>query len=168
MVGNMARVTSGKHKRTYSDELADQKQRRKQMVDKLHEREKVTGRELKIVPASNRDARLPLEVLFDDKKGVSVDRLAVWVLQTMGSLTETEVEDWLRNKRNALTVNEILALELLQKTLSGDREAQKLFWNVQQTLLRSKGVSQQITNITINRDAKVKTIIDSIAEDLFD
>lgn len=150
-----------------SDAIATRKREEAEFVEKVKEREEITGRKLEVVADENRDVKLPLKVLYEQEK-LDVGRMPIWYLQALGSMTIKEYNEFVKSNSDKLNINEIAASDLLQGVISHDAVAVARFWDLQKTLLKSKNVIQQVNQINIGRDAAVKNIIDDIADGLFE
>lgn len=143
------------------------KEKEREFVDKVEERERVTGRELQVVADKDRDVKLPLKVLYEQDK-IDVGKMPIWYLQALGSMTIKEYNDFVKSNQAELNINEIAASDLLQGVIQKDAVAVARFWDLQKTLLKSKNVIQQVNQINIGRDSAVKNIIDDISASLFE
>ena len=150
-----------------SNAIAENKEKEREFVEKIEERERATGRELEVVADVNRDVKLPLKVLYEQDK-IDIGKMPIWYLQALGSMTIKEYNDFVKSNQAELNINEIAASDLLQGVIQKDAVAVARFWDLQKTLLKSKNVIQQVNQINIGRDAAVKNIIDDIADGLFE
>ena len=150
-----------------STAASDNKVLEGEFINKVHERETATGRELQVVADKDREIKLPLKVLYEQDK-IDVGKLPIWYLQALGSMTIREYNDFVKSNSDKLNINEIAASDLLSGVLAKDATATARFWDLQKTLLKSKNVIQQINNINIGRDDAVKNIIDDISDRLFE
>ena len=150
-----------------SNAIAENKEKEREFVEKIEERERATGRELEVVADVNRDVKLPLKVLYEQDK-IDIGKMPIWYLQALGSMTIKEYNEFVKSHQSELNINEIAASDLLQGVIQHDAVAVARFWDLQKTLLKSKNVIQQVNQINIGRDAAVKNIIDDIADGLFE
>ena len=150
-----------------SNAIAENKEKEREFVEKIEERERATGRELEVVADVNRDVKLPLKVLYEQDK-IDIGKMPIWYLQALGSMTIKEYNEFVKSNQAELNINEIAASDLLQGVIQKDAVAVARFWDLQKTLLKSKNVIQQVNQINIGRDAAVKNIIDDIADGLFE
>ena len=117
-----------------------------EFLDKVHERERATGRELEVVADAERDMKLPLKVLYEQDK-IDVGKLPIWYLQALGSMTIREYNEFVKSNSDKLNINEIAASDLLSGVIAKDAVAVARFWDLQKTLLKSKNVIQQINQM---------------------
>lgn len=150
-----------------SNALNERNEQEREFMDKVEEREEVTGRSLEVVADVDRQVKLPLKVLYEQEK-IDVGKMPIWYLQALGSMTIREYNDFVKSNSDKLNINEIAASDLLQGVIQHDAVAVARFWDLQKTLLKSKNVIQQVNQINIGRDAAVKNIMDDISDRLFE
>ena len=150
-----------------SNAISENKEHESEFIDKVHERELATGRELEVVADAERDIKLPLKVLYEQDK-IDIGKLPIWYLQALGSMTIREYNDFVKSHQAELNINEIAASDLLQGVLAKDATATARFWDLQKTLLKSKNVIQQINQINIGRDDAIRNLMDDISDRLFE
>ena len=105
---------------------------------------------------------LPLRIAYEDQK-VSLGRLPIWYLNALGSMNENELDDFIRTYNAELSMNEVIAINLLRDAKKGKKEAMNMFWNIQMKLLNKTNVVNQV-NVTVQKpDAVVSSLLDEIA-----
>ena len=68
--------------------------------------------------------------------------------------------------RDDLTENEIIANQLLERVINRDKDAEKIFWDMQMKVLGKTNVVNQINVAVQKPDAIVTTLLDDIASRL--
>ena len=138
-------------------DLNAEKKKEKEFVKKLEEREKATGRKLDIgvrSPKKNKDKavsrringvnnqrleRMPLRLAYQKDK-IDMGKLPIWYLQAIGSMTLEEKDEFIKKNKKDLTINELIATDLLEGVLEKDEDATKMFWDLQKTMMSKKTV----------------------------
>lgn len=149
---------------------------------KLHEREKEVGRELNLgVSVSGREKakkktiggvknqrfeRMPLRIAYEKKK-IDLGKLPIWYLQAIGSMTVAEKNEFIKNNQKDLTINEIIATDLLDDVLEKDKDALKMFWDLQKTLMGKKTVINEIHQ-TVKPNSVMNDILADIEKNAMD
>ena len=106
--------------------------------------------------------RLTNRLHFEEQK-VNLGRLPIWFVNALGSMSERELEAFLDEYRDELSVNEVAALNLINGVREGNKDALGIFWNIQLKLLNKTNVINQV-NVSINKpDAVVSNLLDEIA-----
>lgn len=109
--------------------------------------------------------RISSKVAFQESK-VALGRLPVWYLNALGSMSEDELKDFERTYSADLSMNELIALNLLKKARWGETEAVDKFWNIQMKLLNKTNVVNQV-NVSIQKpDSVVTDLLDTIAKNI--
>ena len=126
-----------------------------------------TGTSLKHVTenklANGERFEITAKTAFQESK-VALGRLPIWYLNALGSMTENELKDFEKEYAKELSLNEIVALNLLKKARWGDKEATDKFWNIQMKLLNKTNVQNQI-NVSIQKpDSVVTDLLDNITK----
>lgn len=143
-----------KRKQAEQDELVAQK-----------EAEDVSGVKVRW-ETSNKDENgnrleLPARLAYEDSK-VNVGRLPVWYLNALGSMNENELNDFIRTYNEDLSINEIIAINLLRGAKGGKKEDVDRFWNIQMKMLNKTNVQMNF-NMAQKPDAVVTNLLDDIA-----
>lgn len=143
-----------KRKQAEQDELVAQK-----------EAEDVSGVKVKW-ETSTRDENgnrleLPARLAYEDSK-VNVGRLPVWYLNALGSMNEKELNDFIRTYNEDLSINEVIAINLLRGAKQGKKEDVDRFWNIQMKMLNKTNVQMNF-NMAQKPDAVVTNLLDDIA-----
>lgn len=137
------------------------------LISKIQAREKETGRDLEIiVDEAREDLKLPLRVLYEQKK-VAYSKSPLWFLQALGALSLEELSQFLKDYRSELSANEIAASDLILGVVKKDEIATARFWKLQEKMLNSKAIQSQVNNIVITSDSAVKKQMDAISDGLF-
>lgn len=162
-------------------DLNAEKKKEKEFVKKLEEREKATGRKLDIGVKSlknnkekavsrkingvnnQRFERMPLRIAYEKNK-VDLGKLPIWYLQAIGSMTIEERNIFVENNKKDLTINEIIANDLLDGVLEKDDDCVKLFWDLQKTLMGKKTVINEIHQ-TVKPNSVMNDILANIEEE---
>lgn len=104
---------------------------------------------------------LPARLAYEDSK-VNVGRLPVWYLNALGSMNEKELNDFIRTYNEDLSINEIIAINLLRGAKGGKKEDVDRFWNIQMKMLNKTNVQMNF-NMAQKPDAVVTNLLDDIA-----
>lgn len=109
--------------------------------------------------------KLPARLAFQESK-VNLGRLPIWYLNALGSMNGDELDDFVREYGKELSLNERLALNLLEDANRGDAWARDKFWDIQMRLLGKTNVIQQV-NVSVQRpDSVVSELLDAISENI--
>ena len=138
----------------------------KQFEDKVHEREEATGRELVVVSDEERNIRMPLKVIAENK-AIQIGRIPYWYLTCMGNMTISEFNRFVKSHRSELNLNEIAAADLLIGVIQKDATSVNRFWDIQKNITKSKSIIAQINNISIEKNENIKNIMNEISDGLF-
>lgn len=156
-------------------DLKAEKKNEKEFVEKLEKREKATGRKLDIGVASARKGevkrtingvknqrieRMPLRLAYQKQK-IDLGKLPIWYLQAIGSMTIEEKNEFIEKNKKDLTINELIATDLLDGVLEKDDKAVEMFWNLQKTLIGKKTVVNEIHQ-TVKPDSVMSDILADI------
>lgn len=159
-------------------DLKKEKKKEKEFINKLHKQEKKTGRELdmgirstktnkekavsrKIDGVENqRFQRMPLRIAYEKDK-IDLGKLPIWYLQAIGSMTVDEKNKFIEENKKDLTINELIATDLLDGVLEKDEKAVEMFWNLQKTLIGKKTVINEIHQ-TVKPDSVMSDILADI------
>lgn len=137
------------------------------LIRKIQAREEETGRDLEIiVDEAREDLKLPLRVLYEQKK-VEFSKSPLWFLQALGALSLEELSQFLKDYRSELSANEIAASDLILGVIKKDEIATARFWKLQEKMLNNKAIQSQVNNIVITSDSVVKKQMDAISDGLF-
>lgn len=130
-------------------------------ITKITKREEEKNISLQPITDTDRNIKLPLRVLYEQKK-MDMGKLPLWYLQAIGSMTIQEYNNFLKENEGKLTMNEIAASDLMNGVIRKDPESVKRYWDIQSKLLKSPQVIQQVNNnITVN--APMRATLDAIA-----
>lgn len=107
--------------------------------------------------------RLTNRLHFEEQK-VNLGRLPIWFVNALGSMSECELEAFLDEYKDELSINEKAALNLINGVREGNSDALKVFWDIQLKLLNKTNVVNQV-NVSISKpDAVVSNLLDEIAD----
>ena len=113
------------------------------------------------------ELEITAKTAFEESK-VNLGRLPIWYLNALGSMTEDELEDFERDYNGKLSLNEIIALNLLKGARRGENRDVDRFWNIQQKLLGKTNVVNQI-NVSVQKpDSVVTELLDNITQKIKD
>ncbi len=163
-------------------DLVQEKKNEKEFVEKLEEREKATGRKLDIGVSVSHQAkkkkkevartingvknqrleRMPLRLAYQKNK-VDLGKLPLWYLQAIGSMSLEERDEFIKNNKKDLTINELIANDLLDGVLHKDKLSIEMFWNLQKTLIGKKTVINEIHQ-TVKPNSVMNDILADIEE----
>lgn len=162
-----------------------EKQKEKEFVEKLEKREEETGRKLDIGVRSvknnkekavsrtingmksQRFENMPLRLAYQKDK-VDMGKLPIWYLQAIGSMTVEEKHEFEQNNKKDLTINEIIAGQLLDDVISRDKDAVKMFWDLQKTLMSKKTVINEIHQTIKRPDSIMSDILAGIEDEVME
>ncbi len=163
-------------------DLVQERKNEKEFVEKLKKREKATGRKLDIGVSVNPQAkkkkkevartingvknqrleRMPLRLAYQKNK-VDLGKLPIWYLQAIGSMSLEERDEFIKNNKKDLTINELIANDLLDGVLHKDKLSIEMFWNLQKTLIGKKTVINEIHQ-TVKPNSVMNDILADIEE----
>lgn len=163
-------------------DLVQERKNEKEFVEKLKKREKATGRKLDIGVSVNpqskkkkkevartingvknqRLERMPLRLAYQKNK-VDLGKLPIWYLQAIGSMSLEERDEFIKNNKKDLTINELIANDLLDGVLHKDKLSIEMFWNLQKTLIGKKTVINEIHQ-TVKPNSVMNDILADIEE----
>lgn len=139
----------------------DIKQQEQAIVDAISN----TDRELEIVYDKDRNITVPLKVGL--RKEVQLSDLPVMWLFALGNLTPSEYNEYLKANEGKLTINEIVASDMLAGVMRKDTSALQTYWRLNERVLTSgKGVKNQV-NINIKPNAMMNELLSSIEGEIF-
>lgn len=152
-----------------ADENTYMNKRKKAEQDEVlaqEEAEKESGLKVKW-ETSNKDENgnrleLPARLAYEDSK-VNVGRLPVWYLNALGSMNEKELNDFIRTYNEELSINEVIAINLLKGAKGGKKEDVDRFWNLQMKMLNKTNVQMNF-NMAQKPDSVVTSLLDDIAD----
>lgn len=166
-------------------DLNAEKKKEKEFVKKLEEREKATGRKLDIgvrSPKKNKDKavsrkingvnnqrleRMPLRLAYQKDK-IDMGKLPIWYLQAIGSMTLEEKDEFIKKNKKDLTINELIATDLLEGVLEKDEDATKMFWDLQKTMMSKKTVINEIHQTIKKPDSIMSDILANIETEVME
>lgn len=108
---------------------------------------------------------LPLRVAYAENK-VALSKVPVWYLTALGSLSVEELNEFRVKYGSEMSLNEQIALNLLDGAMVGDKDAVKTFWDIQQKMLMRTNIANQINISVKNNDKSVTSMLDTITERL--
>lgn len=158
-------------------DLVEETRKEKEFVEDIKKREKKTNRKLDIGVSVNpaekgvakrkidginnqRFERMPLRLAYEKEK-VDLGKLPIWYLQAIGSMTIDEKNEFIKNNKKDLTINEIIATDLLDDVLEKDEKALARFWDLQKTLMGKKTVINEI-----HQTVKPNSVMNDILADI--
>ncbi len=159
-------------------DLNAEKKKENEMIEKIKKAEKRTGRKLdigvKVHPKQTKKevARtisgvknqrlegMPLRIAYQKNK-VDLGKLPLWYLQAIGSMSIEERDEFVKKNKKDLTINELIANDLLDGVLKKDKLSLELFWNLQKTLIGKKTVINEIHQ-TVKPDSVMSDILADI------
>ena len=160
-------------------DLNAEKKKEKEFIEKIHEREEQTGRELNVGVRSQKQEKavsrtingiknqrlekMPLRIAYQKNK-IDLGKLPIWYLQAIGSMTIEEKNEFIEKNKKDLTINELIATDLLDDVLEKDEKAVEMFWNLQKTLIGKKTVINEIHQ-TVRPDSVMSDILANIEAD---
>lgn len=162
-----------------------EKEKEKEFIKKIEKREKETGRKLDIgirSPKNNRDKAvsrtingiknqrlesMPLRLAYQKDK-IDMGKLPIWYLQAIGSMTIEEKRAFEEKNKKDLTINEIIAGQLLDDVLEKDEDATKLFWDLQKTMMSKKTVINEIHQTIKKPDSIMSDILAGIENEVME
>lgn len=133
-------------------------------VSHTSELEKVSHTNLTITDPNGHP--IPLEVILDKNK-ISYSRLPVWALQVMGSLSLTNLEKYVNLMGDDIPIQERIVADLLNRVVSGDKEATKIYWDLQKNLAKNPKIIQQ-NSISVKPNKLLENAFDTIEAEVLD
>lgn len=145
--------------------MEKRKQAEKDELVAQEEAEKESGVKVRW-ETSNKDENgnrleLPARLAYEDSK-VNVGRLPVWYLNALGSMNENELNNFIKTYNEDLSINEIIAINLLRGAKENHKDDVDRFWNIQMKMLNKTNVQMNF-NMAQKPDAVVTTLLDDIA-----
>lgn len=110
--------------------------------------------------------QLPLEVLLD-KNNISLGKLPIWYLQAMGVLGVDKLKRYAYLMGEDLPITEKIAMDLLLRTAEGDKEAQKIYWDLQKNLMKNPKILQQ-KEMSVKPNAILESKMKAIEAEVLD
>lgn len=152
--------------------IKDVKEKERVMTEAIEESAEEMGITSVVVKSEEKlkngeNIELPLRVSYAESK-VKLSRLPVWFLNALGSLSISELDDFVARYKNELSVNERLAINLLNNAMAEDKDALNTFWQIQQKMLQKTNVANQINIAVTNKDSSVSKMLDDIASKIKD
>lgn len=127
--------------------------------------ETVSDKDLEVIYDKDRDIKVPLKVGL--RKDVQLSDLPGLWLFALGNLTVKEYNEYLKVNEGKLSINEIIASDLLAKVMKGDQASLKTYWGLNEKMLTSgKGIKNQV-NINIKPNAMMNELLKSIEGEIF-
>ncbi len=143
------------------------RKKEKEMVDRIHRREEELGREVEVVLADRPQVKLPLRVAYEQEK-LDLGKLPIWFLQALGSMSIEEFNQFQKDHAKDMTINEMLASDLLSAALNKNGTALNRFWRLQERILSRPQIVQQVNIGQIKPDAVMSNLLDDIKKRIFD
>lgn len=123
------------------------------------------SREVEVVYDKDRDLTVPLKVGL--RKEVQLSDLPVMWLFVLGNLSIEEYNNYLKDNEGKLSINEIVASDLLAGVLKKDKLSLNTYWRLNERMLTSgKGIKNQV-NINIKPNAVMTELLSSIEGEIF-
>lgn len=145
------KLSSQKLSYTKTSAIEKDKSKRKELVDALVQAEHTDSIKYKAIatsPESKEVFEVPLRATTTNKdKDLDVTKTSVWILMTLSQCTMKEVEDFEKKYKDNLTYNEKLSIKLLKDALRGNKQAQTIFWGLQEKVANRPKVLNQL-NVT--------------------
>lgn len=110
------------------DVMVDIKEKEQELQTKMEQRYKAVLTET--------EHEVPLRTLYQGKK-LKTARSRFWLVQCFGSFTRAEIDSFVKAYSKELTVDELEVINLYLKSLSGDREARNLLWEINKEIFKA-------------------------------
>ena len=110
------------------DVMVDIKEKEQELQTKMEQKYKATLAET--------EHEVPLRTLYQGKK-LKTARSRYWLVQCFGSFTRTEIDSFVKAYSKELTIDELEVINLYLKSLSGDREARNLLWEINKEIFKA-------------------------------
>lgn len=110
---------------------------------------------------------VPLRTLYQGKK-LKTARSRFWLVQSFGGFTRAEIDSFVKAYSKELTIDELEVINLYLKSLSGDREARNLLWEINKEIFKATKqvfIEQMRSDINSNgasRDSRLDIILADI------
>jgi len=110
------------------DVMVDIKEKEQELQTKMEQKYKATLVET--------EHEVPLRTLYQGKK-LKTARSRFWLVQCFGSFTRAEIDSFVKAYSKELTIDELEVINLYLKSLSGDREARNLLWEINKEIFKA-------------------------------
>lgn len=122
------RTESTQSQMTNFDVMVDIKEKEQDLQDKMEQKYKATLAET--------EHEIPLRTLYQGKK-LKTARSRFWLVQCFGGFTRAEIDSFVKAYSKELTIDELEVINLYLKSLSGDREARNLLWEINKEIFKA-------------------------------
>lgn len=122
------RTESTQSQMTNFDVMVDIKEKEQSLQDKMEQKYKAVLTET--------EHEVPLRTLYQGKK-LKTARSRYWLVQCFGSFTRAEIDSFVKAYSKELTIDELEVINLYLKSLSGDREARNLLWEINKEIFKA-------------------------------
>lgn len=122
------RIESTQSQMTNFDVMVDIKEKEQDLQDKMKQKYKAVLAET--------EHEVPLRTLYQGKK-LKTARSRYWLVQSIGGFTRTEIDSFVKAYSKELTIDELEVINLYLKSLSGDREARNLLWEINKEIFKA-------------------------------
>lgn len=110
------------------DVMVDIKEKEQELQAKMEQKYKATLAET--------EHEVPLRTLYQGKK-LKTARSRFWLVQCFGSFTRAEIDSFVKAYSKELTIDELEVINLYLKSLSGDKEARNLLWEINKEIFKA-------------------------------
>lgn len=144
---------------TNFDVMTDIKEKEQELQAKMEQKYKATLAET--------EHEVPLRTLYQGKK-LKTARSRYWLVQCFGSFTRAEIDSFVKAYSKELTIDEFEVINLYLKSLSGDKEARNLLWEINKEIFKATKqvfIEQMRTEVNSN-NASRNSRLDLILADI--
>lgn len=150
-------------------DLGQVHEERKNMVEAVEQVQEEEGVVLKNVSDGRLEngnrVEVTNKVAFQQNK-VELGRYSVWYLNAISSMTPLELQNFKEKYKDELTMNELLAMNLIEKAVAGEKEYENKFWDIQMKMLSKTNITNQI-NVQVQKpDTIVTQLLDNITKNI--
>lgn len=110
------------------DVMTDIKEKEQELQAKMEQKYKAVLAET--------EHEVPLRTLYQGKK-LKTARSRFWLVQCFGSFTRAEIDSFVKAYSKELTIDEFEVINLYLKSLSGDKEARNLLWEINKEIFKA-------------------------------
>lgn len=153
------RTDSTQSQMTNFDVMVDIKEKEQELQAKMEQKYKATLAET--------EHEVPLRTLYQGKK-LKTARSRFWLVQSFGGFTRAEIDSFVKAYSKELTIDELEVINLYLKSLSGDKEARNLLWEINKEIFKATKqvfIEQMRTEINANgtsRNSRLDLILADI------
>lgn len=144
---------------TNFDVMTDIKEKEQELQAKMEQKYKATLAET--------EHEVPLRTLYQGKK-LKTARSRFWLVQSFGGFTRAEIDSFVKAYSKELTIDELEVINLYLKSLSGDKEARNLLWEINKEIFKATKqvfIEQMRTEVNSN-NASRNSRLDLILADI--